>query len=205
MADRDALPDRSGASATCRSSGSSTRPTRATLAARIDPRRAARPPAATNPSGRRDDLSRGGRRRRQRGQPDRVELPRASARAWSIPATGIHYQNRGSYFSLDPAHPNVLEPGKRTLHTLLPGMLFRDGQPGPWVVAGSMGGDAQPQIHAQLVSALVDGGVDVRTGGHRAALVRGAGASISRRRSRSGSSRAIGPGSPRRSSRSATR
>ncbi|HEY6012531.1 MAG TPA: gamma-glutamyltransferase, partial [Candidatus Limnocylindrales bacterium] len=80
------------------------------------------------------------------------------------PATGIHYQNRGSYFSLDPGHPNVLEPGKRTLHTLLPGMLFRDGQAGPWIVAGSMGGDAQPQIHAQLASALVDGGVDVRTG-----------------------------------------
>jgi gamma-glutamyltranspeptidase/glutathione hydrolase len=73
------------------------------------------------------------------------------------PDTGVHYQNRGSYFSLDPDHPNVLEPGKRTLHTLLPGMLFR-GEGSPWVVAGSMGGDAQPQIHAQLVSALVDGG-----------------------------------------------
>jgi gamma-glutamyltranspeptidase/glutathione hydrolase len=83
------------------------------------------------------------------------------------PATGIHYQNRGSYFSLDPEHPNVLEPRKRTLHTLLPGMLFRDRQDGrghrPWIVAGSMGGDAQPQIHAQFVSAVVDGGVDVRT------------------------------------------
>jgi gamma-glutamyltranspeptidase/glutathione hydrolase len=42
-------------------------------------------------------------------------------------------------------------------------MLFRDDHPGPWIVAGSMGGDAQPQIHAQLVSALVDGGVDIRT------------------------------------------
>ena len=44
------------------------------------------------------------------------------------------YQNRGSYFSLDHDHPNVLEPGKRTLHTLLPGMLFRDGIPsrGSW-------------------------------------------------------------------------
>lgn len=41
-------------------------------------------------------------------------------------------------------------------------MLFRDGQPGPWIVAGSMG-DAQPQIHAQFVSAVVDGAVDVRT------------------------------------------
>jgi gamma-glutamyltranspeptidase/glutathione hydrolase len=40
-------------------------------------------------------------------------------------------------------------------------MLFRDGR--PWVVAGSMGGDAQPQIHAQVVSALVDGSVDVAT------------------------------------------
>jgi gamma-glutamyltranspeptidase/glutathione hydrolase len=77
------------------------------------------------------------------------------------PATGIAYQNRGSYFSLDPDHPNVLAPRKRTLHTLLPGMLFRDGR--PWVVHGSMGGDAQPAIFAQVVSALVDGGVDVAT------------------------------------------
>jgi gamma-glutamyltranspeptidase/glutathione hydrolase len=77
------------------------------------------------------------------------------------PATGIAYQNRGSYFSLDDDHPNVLAPGKRTLHTLLPGMLFRAGR--PWVVHGSMGGDAQPAIYAQVVSALVDGGVDVAT------------------------------------------
>ena len=77
------------------------------------------------------------------------------------PDTGVLYQNRGSYFSLEPDHPNVLEPGKRPLHTLLPGMLFRDGVATPWVVAGAAGGDAQPQIHAQLVSALVDGGVDV--------------------------------------------
>src|SRR4029077_14831023 len=82
--------------------------------------------------------------------------------------TGVHYQNRGSYFSLDPDHPNVLAPGKRTLHTLMPGMLFRDGpsgaaDSGPWVVAGAMGGDAQPQVHAQLVSALVDGGLDIRS------------------------------------------
>ena len=79
------------------------------------------------------------------------------------PETGIHYHNRGAYFSLDPEHANVLEPRKRTLHTLLPGMLFRDGAPDPWIVVGSMGGDAQPQIHAQFVSAVVDGGVDVAT------------------------------------------
>jgi gamma-glutamyltranspeptidase/glutathione hydrolase len=77
------------------------------------------------------------------------------------PATGIGYQNRGAYFSLDEDHPNVLAPRKRTLHTLMPGMLFRDGV--PWIVVGSMGGDAQPQIHAQVVSSFVDGGVDVGT------------------------------------------
>ena len=83
------------------------------------------------------------------------------------PETGILYQNRGSYFSLDPDHANVLAPGKRTLHTLLPGMLFRDAGDGrgqrPWIVVGGMGGDAQPQVHAQFVSAVVDGGVDIRT------------------------------------------
>src|SRR5262249_25790384 len=51
----------------------------------------------------------------------------------------------------------------RPAHTLMPGMLFREGERRPWVVAGSMGGDIQPQIHAQLVSALVDGGADVAT------------------------------------------
>ena len=47
------------------------------------------------------------------------------------PDTGIHYQNRGSFFSLDPSHANVLAPGKRTLHTLLPAMLFRPGETRP--------------------------------------------------------------------------
>ena len=132
------------------------------LAARIDLRRAARPPASANPSG-------GGTiyLATVDGDGNAVSLIESNYMGFGSgvvdPATGVHYQNRGSYFSLDPAHPNVLEPGKRTLHTLLPGMLFRDGRAEPWVVAGSMGGDAQPQIHAQLVSALVDGGLDIRT------------------------------------------
>jgi gamma-glutamyltranspeptidase/glutathione hydrolase len=79
------------------------------------------------------------------------------------PLTGVHFQDRGASFSLDPAHPNTLLPGKRTAHTLLPGMLFRSGERRPWVVGGSMGGDIQPQIHVQLVSALVDGGADIAT------------------------------------------
>ena len=71
--------------------------------------------------------------------------------------TGIMLQNRGAYFSLDDDHPNRLEPGKRTLHTLMPGMLYRDGQlAGPIV---SQGGDAQAQVHLQLISSLADYGL----------------------------------------------
>jgi gamma-glutamyltranspeptidase/glutathione hydrolase len=130
------------------------------LAGRIDRARAARPLAVTNPPGGGTvylaSVDRDG---------NAVSLIQSLYSTFGSgvldPATGILYQNRGSYFSLDPEHPNVLQPGKRTLHTLLPGMLFRDGVPSPWVVAGAAGGDAQPQIHAQLVSALVDGEVDI--------------------------------------------
>jgi gamma-glutamyltranspeptidase/glutathione hydrolase len=130
------------------------------LAAGIDSGRAAIPPPATNPPG-------GGTIYLAvvDGRGNAVSLIESNYAGFGSgivdPATGIAYQNRGSYFSLDPTHPNVLAPGKRTLHTLLPGMLFRDGR--PWVVHGSMGGDAQPAIFAQVVSALVDGGVDVAT------------------------------------------
>ncbi len=79
------------------------------------------------------------------------------------PETGVHFHDRGASFSLTPGHANLLAPGRRPAHTLMPGMLFRHGERRPWVVAGSMGGDIQPQIHAQLVSALVDGGADLAT------------------------------------------
>ena len=132
------------------------------LAGLIDPDRAARPTASTNPRG-------GGTVYLATVDADgnAVSLIQSNYMGFGSgvvdPDTGIHYQNRGSYFSLDPDHPNVLAPGKRTLHTLLPGMLFRAGETRPWVVTGSMGGDAQPQIHAQVVSALVDGELDIAT------------------------------------------
>ena len=136
----------------------------AELARRIDRRRASVPPDARVPRG-------GGTiyLATADGDGNAVSLIESNYMGFGSgvvdPGTGIHYQNRGSYFSLDDDHPNVLRGGKRTLHTLLPGMLFRDGEGtdgGPWIVAGSMGGDAQPQIHAQLVSALVDGGLGIR-------------------------------------------
>ncbi len=77
------------------------------------------------------------------------------------PKTGIAFHDRGAFFRLDPGHPNALAPGKRPAHTLAPGMLLRDGA--PWIVHGSMGGEIQPQVFAQLVSAVVDGKADVAT------------------------------------------
>ena len=73
-------------------------------------------------------------------------------------STGIMLQNRGAYFSLDPSHPNALAPRSRTLHTLMPGMLLRDGR--AEVALGAMGGDGQPQTMVQLVTGLVDDGLD---------------------------------------------
>jgi gamma-glutamyltranspeptidase/glutathione hydrolase len=73
-------------------------------------------------------------------------------------STGIMLQNRGAYFSLDPSHPNALAPGARTLHTLMPGMLLRNGR--AEVALGAMGGDGQPQTMVQLVTGLLDDGLD---------------------------------------------
>src|SRR5262245_36530498 len=63
--------------------------------------------------------------------------------------TGIMLQNRGTGFSLDPNHPNKLEPGKRPFHTLIPAMVFKDGK--LLMSYGVMGGDIQAQGHAQVL------------------------------------------------------
>ena len=68
--------------------------------------------------------------------------------------TGMLLQNRGVYFSLDEGHANRLEPKKRTMHTLIPAMASRGGK--PWAAFGSMGGDLQPQLQAQVLMNLVD-------------------------------------------------
>ncbi|HEY5900187.1 MAG TPA: gamma-glutamyltransferase family protein [Burkholderiales bacterium] len=69
-------------------------------------------------------------------------------------------QNRGAYFSLDPAHPNRLEPGKVPLHTLIASLAFRNDK--LWAALGCMGADGQPQIHLQAYVAMIDFGRDIQ-------------------------------------------
>lgn len=131
-----------------------------TLAARIDPNRALSPLPSSLPTG-------GGTvyitTVDQWG--NAVSLLQSNYQGFGSglvdPGTGIAFHDRGAFFRLDPRHRNALAPNKRPTHTLTPGLLLRDGR--PWMVHGSMGGEIQPQVFAQFVSAVVDGGADVAT------------------------------------------
>jgi len=65
------------------------------------------------------------------------------------PDTGISFQNRAAGFSLDPAHPNHVDGGKRPFHTIIPGFVMRDGA--PLMSFGVMGGHMQAQGHVQMM------------------------------------------------------
>jgi len=74
-----------------------------------------------------------------------------------VPEFGFGLHNRGAHFSLDASSPNVIAPGRQPTHTLIPGLAMQDGR--PRYVFGTMGGDGQPQIHLQVLTALVDEGM----------------------------------------------
>ena len=82
---------------------------------------------------------------------------------YCIPALGFGVQNRGNLFDLKPGKPNSYAPGKRPFHTIIPAFLTKDGA--PVMAFGLMGGDMQPQGHAQIVVNLVDFGMNLQEAG----------------------------------------
>lgn len=76
---------------------------------------------------------------------------------------GFPIQNRGQAFSLDPKHRNRLEPHKRPFHTIIPAFMTRAGR--PVMPFGVMGGDFQPQGHAQVVMNMIDFGMSPQQAG----------------------------------------
>jgi gamma-glutamyltranspeptidase/glutathione hydrolase len=76
------------------------------------------------------------------------------------PETGIILQNRGHLFSMEENHPNCTGPHKRCLHTLMPGMILKDGK--PFAALGLKGGHVQPQVQVQIITNLIDFGMTVQ-------------------------------------------
>lgn len=79
------------------------------------------------------------------------------------PGLGFVLQNRGEGFTLQPDRFNTYEPGKRPFHTIIPGFITKDGE--PFMGFGVMGGDMQPQGHAQIVVNMIDFGMNLQEAG----------------------------------------
>jgi gamma-glutamyltranspeptidase / glutathione hydrolase len=75
--------------------------------------------------------------------------------------TGIMLTNRGACFVLDPDHPNAFGPGKRPLHTIIPALAFRGGRCD--MAFGVMGAHYQPMGHVNVVTNIIDYGMDVQS------------------------------------------
>jgi gamma-glutamyltranspeptidase/glutathione hydrolase len=76
------------------------------------------------------------------------------------PATGVLFHNRGTSFRTSPGHPNAIAPGKRPMHTIIPGLLYRRGR--PLMPFGVMGGHYQAAGHAHFISQILGHGRNVQ-------------------------------------------
>ncbi|WP_108787397.1 gamma-glutamyltransferase [Erythrobacter sp. Alg231-14] len=81
---------------------------------------------------------------------------------------GFMFQDRGELFSLDPAHPNAYEPGKRPFQTIIPAFVKKDGE--PFMTLGLMGGGMQPQGHVQVLINMADFGMNIQEAGDAARM-----------------------------------
>jgi gamma-glutamyltranspeptidase/glutathione hydrolase len=75
-----------------------------------------------------------------------------------VPGTGVLLQNRGRHFTYEPEHPAVFAPCKRPFHTLITSLVTRDDR--PHVAFSTMGGNGQAMFHAQVLTNLLDYGMD---------------------------------------------
>jgi gamma-glutamyltranspeptidase/glutathione hydrolase len=121
--------------------------------------------------------------------------------------TGIVMQDRGSQFSLDPNSPNVIAPGKRPFHTIIPAMVFKNGK--LLFSFGVMGGAMQPQGHVEVLTRLIDLGMGLQEaidaprfrydGGNRVIMEDAMGADVIAALERRGHKRVPAPGGNTRS------
>ena len=134
-------------------------------AKRIDPKRAAREVPAGRLRGSSDTVYLTAADR----QGNMISLIQSIYWGWGsrlVPdGLGFPLQNRGQLFSLDPDHLNKLEPHKRPFHTIIPAFVTKAGR--PVFSFGVMGGDFQPQGHAQVLMNLLDFGMSVQQAGEQ--------------------------------------
>ncbi|HEY4113024.1 MAG TPA: gamma-glutamyltransferase family protein [Rhizomicrobium sp.] len=79
---------------------------------------------------------------------------------------GFMFQDRGELYSLKPGAANVYAAGKRPFHTIIPAFIMKDGR--PFMSFGLMGGDMQPQGHVQIITDIIDFGLNIQEAGDAA-------------------------------------
>jgi len=114
---------------------------------------------------------------------------------YALPGWGFGLQDRGAQFDLAPGRPNSLAPGKRPFHTIIPALVTREGK--PWIAFGLMGGDMQPQGHAQILVNLLDLSMNLQEAGDAPRFYHTDSSEPTGTRMKDGGRLALEPGVPR--------